>query len=452
MDISKYYEEAQKLAIEAKKLDVAGKLEDAYDKYERAATMIITTAKSDSRKEIRETYLQHAAMYIDRIEVIKDSIKNNSSPVAGPGGAVATRRGAGAGGGSDAKDDESAKRKAELKNSIVGEKPNVRWTDIAGLESAKEALREATTMPKMFPQMFVGNRKPWKGILLYGPPGTGKSFLAKAVATEDDSTFFSISASDLVSKWQGEGEKNVRNMFEMARENKPSIIFIDEVDSLCRERGGGSENESSRRMLTEFLVQMQGVGKSMDGVLVLAATNTPWEIDAAIRRRFEKRIYIPLPEAPARAKMFQLNLEKTPNNLREEDFKMLGESTDGLSGSDIANAVHEAIMEPVRKCRTARYFKKAPDGKLTPEERDPPCTQCIPDLASKPAPINVICKGCGCVRLDMFNIEDKTKLVVPEVCFADFEKLLKTSMKSSVAKRELERYVKWTEEFGVDGS
>ena len=159
-----------------------------------------------------------------------------------------------------------------------------------------------------------------------------------------------------------------------------------------------------------------------------------------------------MPVAPASAKMFQLNLEKTPNNLREEDFKMLGESTDGLSGSDIANAVHEAIMEPVRKCRTARYFKKAPDGKLTPEERDPPCTQCIPDLASKPAPINVMCKGCGCVRLDMFNIEDKTKLVVPEVCFADFEKLLKTSMKSSVAKRELERYVKWTEEFGVDGS
>jgi len=304
----------------------------------------------------------------------------------------------------------------------------------------------------LFPQMFVGNRKPWKGILLYGPPGTGKSYLAKAVATEDDSTFFSISASDLVSKWQGEGEKNVRNMFEMARENKPSIIFIDEVDSLCRERGGGSENESSRRMLTEILVQMQGVGKSMDGVLVLAATNTPWEIDAAIRRRFEKRIYIPLPEAPARAKMFQLNLEKTPNNLREEDFKMLGESTDGLSGSDIANAVHEAIMEPVRKCRTARYFRKDPDGKLSPEERDPPCTQCIPDLASKPAPKNTQCKGCGCVRLDMFEIIDKTKLVVPEVCFADFEKLLKTSMKSSVAKRELERYVNWTTEFGVDGS
>jgi len=131
-----------------------------------------------------------------------------------------------------------------------------------------------------------------------------------------------------VSKWLGESEKLVRNLFDLARTHKPSIIFIDEIDSLCSSRSD-NESESARRIKTEFLVQMQGVGNDTEGILVLGATNIPWVLDAAIRRRFEKRIYIPLPEANARTNMFRVNLGSTPNSLTEEDFKSLGARTEG---------------------------------------------------------------------------------------------------------------------------
>ena len=140
-----------------------------------------------------------------------------------------------------------------LQGAIVSEKPNVKWEDVAGLEFAKKALKEAIILPTKFPDIFVGLRKPWKGILLYGPPGTGKTYLAKACATQADSTFFSVSSSDLISKYVGESEKMIKTLFEMARRQKPSIIFIDEIDSLVSSRSQ-SENEASRRVKTEFLV------------------------------------------------------------------------------------------------------------------------------------------------------------------------------------------------------
>lgn len=169
--------------------------------------------------------------------------------------------------------------------------------------------------------------------------------MAQAVATESDSTFFTISSADLISKWQGESERLVKNLFEMARETEGgnAIIFIDEVESLCGTRGEG-ESDSLRRVKTEFLVQMDGVGKSQGGgrVLILGATNVPWQIDSAIRRRFEKRVYISLPEAGPRTFMVKLHLGDTPNNLTEADFERLGQLTEGASGSDIKVLVKEA--------------------------------------------------------------------------------------------------------------
>lgn len=146
-------------------------------------------------------------------------------------------------------------------------------------------------------------------------------------------------------------------MFELARSHKPSIIFIDEVDSLCSSRSD-NESESARRIKTEFLVQMQGVGNDNDQILVLGATNIPWVLDSAIRRRFEKRIYISLPEEPARVHMFKLHLGNTSHTLTEEDFKKLAHETDKYSGADISIIVRDALMQPVRQVQTATHFKR----------------------------------------------------------------------------------------------
>jgi len=325
----------------------------------------------------------------------------------------------------------------------------VKWTDVAGLDSAKESLKETVILPTRFPQLFTGKRRPFKGILLYGPPGTGKSYLAKAVATEADSTFFSVSSSDLVSKWQGESERLVKNLFEMARESDggKAIIFIDEVDSLCGSRSEG-ESDSARRIKTEFLVQMDGVGKSKNDVLVLGATNVPWELDAAIRRRFEKRIYIPLPEKNARAYMVRLHLGDTPNFLTEKNFETLGELTEGASGSDISVLVRDALMEPLRKCQQAKQF--VPDGEfLTPSAQYPNCRSCPPKLSSDEPGRDYTCPKCSAIRMQLWDVPSE-KLKVPDIGLDDFKKALRNGC-SSVSSDELKRFVDWTNMFGQEG-
>jgi vacuolar protein-sorting-associated protein 4 len=337
----------------------------------------------------------------------------------------------------DTKDPELEKLEASLSSAVVQERPNIKWEQVAGLEQAKALLQEAVILPIKFPQLFQGKRKPWKGILLYGPPGTGKSYLAKAVATEAGaSTFLSVSSSDLVSKFLGESERLVRTLFEIARRKQPSIIFIDEIDSLCSSRSDG-ENDSARRIKTEFLVQMQGVGKSSDGVLVLGATNVPWELDPAIRRRFEKRVYISLPEANARSVMFKVHIGDTPHNLTEEDFKKMGEETDGLSGSDISVVVKEALYEPVRTLQTATHFRKVPH----------------PDNPTA-FPTEFVYEPCGpfdggAEELTLMDVP-ADKLHPPDVTRADFMRVL-TRAKATVNQADLIKQEQWTKEFGQDG-
>ncbi|TFL06588.1 AAA-domain-containing protein [Pterulicium gracile] len=383
-----------------------------YEKNEKAKVLI--------RTKINE--------YLTRAETLKTHLKSESEATTRK--AVAANGSGGSGKGEDDQDPETKKLRAGLSGAILSEKPNVKWSDVAGLEGAKASLKEAVILPIKFPHLFTGKRTPWKGILLYGPPGTGKSYLAKAVATEANSTFFSVSSSDLVSKWQGDSERLVKQLFEMARENKPSIVFIDEIDSLAGTRNE-SESEGSRRIKTEFLVQMNGVGHDDTGVLVLGATNIPWQLDNAIKRRFEKRIYIPLPDKHAREHMFRIHVGETPCELTSSCYRELAEKTEGYSGSDVAIIVRDALMQPVRKVISATHFKRIQvDG----SSKWTPCSPGDSEAEEK-----------------SWQDIESNDLQEPPLRLADFIKSLGTVSKT-VSESDIRKHNEWTEDSGNVGS
>lgn len=451
---NKFIPDAIEIVSKAIAADNNSEFEKALSLYRDALGRFTTGLKYEKNEARKKLILERVEGYMKRAEELRDYLNKQTELGSNKGGSAGSTSATKAKGDDDDEADDAEKKKLRgaLSGAIVTEKPNVKWDDVAGLEQAKESLKETVILPTKFPQLFTGKRRPFKGILLYGPPGTGKSYLAKAVATEADSTFFSVSSSDLVSKWQGESERLVKNLFEMARESEGgrAIIFIDEVDSLAGSRSEG-ESDSARRIKTEFLVQMDGVGKGSTNVLVLGATNVPWELDAAIRRRFEKRIYIPLPEDFARAFMVKLHIGDTPNNLTEEDFERLGVMTEGASGSDISVLVREALMEPLRKTQKAKQFIPCGENNefLIPAEKYPACPSCPPKLSSDKPGKNYDCKTCGAIRMALWDVPPE-KLKVPDITVADFEKALEHSH-SSVSPEELERFVEWTKLFGQEG-
>ncbi|KHN86911.1 Fidgetin-like protein 1 [Toxocara canis] len=235
-----------------------------------------------------------------------------------------------------------------IESEIMWKREATTWEDIAGLEAAKKALREIVILPFLRPDIFTGIRAPPKGVLLFGPPGTGKTMIGRCVAAQCKATFFNIAASSLTSKWVGEGEKLVRVLFAVARVLQPSIIFIDEIDSLLTSRSEG-EHESSRRIKTEFLIHLDGVATFVDErLLVLGATNRPHELDDAAKRRFVKRLYISLPCADARTHIVRSLLCTQKHDLRDEDFKVIADITEGYSGADMKELCAEASMGPIR--------------------------------------------------------------------------------------------------------
>ena len=238
---------------------------------------------------------------------------------------------------------------------------SISWDDISGLEKQKSLLKETIFLPFQRPDIFTGVRAPPRGILMFGPPGTGKTLLAKAAANTSHCTFFSLSASSITSKWLGESEKLIRALFACARHFQPSIIFIDEIDSLLQSRGD-SENEAMRRVKTEFLLQFDGMNSvSGERVIVIGATNRPGDLDEAARRRFTKRILIPLPDSIARKTILQKLLNSVACNLSARDFDKIVHKTEGFSAADISALASDIALNPIRELDSKAILTKPSD-------------------------------------------------------------------------------------------
>ncbi|CAF3933450.1 unnamed protein product [Rotaria sordida] len=412
--------------------DQAHDYEAAEKEYLTAVEYFIHAGKygvmSEHTKKMIRTKIE---TYLKRVEELKNILKNGpvkKKELADDN----TDRG-------NSKDDESGdperRRMMQKFEGAIVIDPQVTFTDVIGLEQAKEALKEAVILPIKFPQLFHGKRKPWAGILLYGPPGTGKSYLAKAVATECHSTFISVSSSDLLSKWLGDSEKSVKYLFEVAREKQPCIVFIDEIDALCGQRND-TESESSRRVKTEFLIQIHGVGTDNSGVLILAATNIPWILDSAIRRRFEKRIYLPLPEMNERAGIFKCHLGSgIYHTIKDHEWIELAQKSENYSGADIAVVCREALLRPIRRLSSGTHFKRVPNSKPDgPRQLWLPCSPGDPDA----------------VELTLDNIKPE-ELCEPPVTMSDMLAALSTQ-KPTINEKDLIKFRKFTEEYGQEGS
>ncbi|MDA8720964.1 CDC48 family AAA ATPase [Nitrosopumilus sp.] len=230
------------------------------------------------------------------------------------------------------------------------ENPDIKWEEVGGLEDVKRELQEAVEWPMKYPGLYdkLGHSMP-RGILLHGPSGTGKTLLAKAVATQSEANFISVRGPELLSKWVGESERGIREIFKRARQSAPCVVFFDEIDSIAPIRGAGGETAVTERVVSQLLTELDGM-ENMHGVIVLAATNRADMIDPALLRpgRFDKIIQIPLPDKESRKSILKINAEKIPtiteaSDPKHIDFEKLSEITDGLSGADTASIANTAV-------------------------------------------------------------------------------------------------------------
>lgn len=323
-------EELEKLAVkyatEAIQLDRQGSRGLAISKYQRAVEILLKLCALYPSAPQNRVYMEHAESYQKRIKDLQEQVTHQEPLETGLG------------------------KSAKFEQLVIAEKPNVRWDDIANLKDAKRAIEESVVFPVKRPDLFPLG---WpRGILFFGPPGCGKTLLAAAIATEINAAFYCVDAASIMSKWLGESERNVAQLFQNARaasdNGQPAIIFLDEIDSLVGIRS--EEVGGEIRTRNQFLKEMDSVvdkSRSLH-VYIVGATNKPWVLDEPFIRRFQKRVFVPLPNYQARLEMFKI-LSKNLKLASDVDFEELARLTDGYSGSDIRDIFQSAQLKVVRE-------------------------------------------------------------------------------------------------------
>jgi len=355
---------ASKYASDAIKADSQGAYGMAISGYQNATATLMKLMRLYPDSKLNQIYTERIRAYQNRVKELQNTRAGNIEPVLDPNASPEEQKKALA--RAQPKSDDS------MEDLILKEKPDVKWSEVIGLDDAKKALKESIVFPSKRPDLFPLG---WpKGMLLYGPPGTGKTMLAAATAHELDGYFIVVDAASMMSKWLGEAEKNVSKLFTMARgycekEGKPVILFIDEVDSLLGERN--SEVGGEIRAKNQFLSEMDGVnGKGKELMMyVIGATNKPWSLDHPFLRRFQKRIYVSLPSTEAREKLFDLYTSPLKKNSRVNSLS-LAKQFDGYSASDIRDVCQSVQMEVVNELFRSPDYQEPVAGQAASMPRE----------------------------------------------------------------------------------
>tara|TARA_B110000014_G_scaffold5151_1_gene3925 strand:+ start:6818 stop:8017 length:1200 start_codon:yes stop_codon:yes gene_type:complete len=355
---------ASKYASEAIKADSQGAYGMAISGYQNASATLMKLMRLYPDSKLNQVYTERIRAYQGRVKELQNTRAGNIEPVVDPNASPEEQKKALA--RAQPKTDDS------MEDLILKEKPDVKWSEVIGLDDAKNALRESIVYPSKRPDLFPLG---WpRGMLLYGPPGTGKTMLAAATAHELDGYFIVVDAASMMSKWLGEAEKNVSKLFSMARgycekEQKPVILFIDEVDSLLGERN--SEVGGEIRAKNQFLSEMDGVnGKGKEIMMyVIGATNKPWSLDSPFLRRFQKRIYVSLPSTAAREKLFDLYTSPLRKSSRVNSLT-LAKQFDGYSASDIKDVCQGAQLQIVNELFRSPDYHEPVAGEPSSQPRE----------------------------------------------------------------------------------